>query len=76
MQPFPGFFLRVHDGDGVGVGLSDQLNIKDQGKCMTRRRRKEYLDDGADGERESDENEKAEENCQDQSTEARRVRSS
>ena len=43
---------------------------------MTNRRRKEYLDDGADGDREGDEDEKAEEKGQDQSTATRRVRSS
>ena len=43
---------------------------------MTNRTRKEYLDDGADGDREGDEDEKAEEKGQDQSTATRRVRSS
>ena len=43
---------------------------------MTHRAMREYLDDGADGERKSDEDEKAEEKGQDQSTATRRVRSS
>ena len=43
---------------------------------MTNRTRKEYLDDSADGDREGDEDEKAEEKGQDQSTATRRVRSS
>ena len=43
---------------------------------MTHRASKDYLDDGADGDREGDEDEKAEEKGQDQSTATRRVRSS
>ena len=50
-------------------------NISKPGK-MTHRAMTEYLDDGADGERKSDEDEKAEEKGQDQSTATRRVRSS